>query len=116
MEPLEQLELEMASARTDADLEDLITVRRYVTPEARPTVDNLRFNLDSDDDLVYLVAYAGSDPVGCGYVQTLEEMVYVDIGVAPAYRRRGFGGALLAEVRERARSAGRPDPGRDERE
>jgi ribosomal protein S18 acetylase RimI-like enzyme len=109
MESLEQLELEIASARTDAHLEDLITVRRYVTPEARPTVENLRFNLDSDDDLVYLVAYAGSDPVGCGYVQALEEMVYADIGVAPAYRRRGFGGALLAEVRERARSAGRDE-------
>ena len=109
MESHELSQLVVARAESDADLAALIAVRRVVTPEARPTVENLRFNLESDDALVYLVAYAGAEPAGCGFVQTWEEMVYADIGVVPAHRRRGIGSALLADVRERARSLGRDE-------
>jgi mycothiol synthase len=109
MDAHELSQLVVARAESDADLAALIAVRRVVTPEARPTVENLRFNLESDDDLVYLVAYAGAEPAGCGFVQAWEEMVYADIGVVPAYRRRGIGSALLADVRERARSLGRDE-------
>src|SRR5262249_31727698 len=109
MESHELSQLVIARPESDADLAALIEVRRLVTPEARPTVENLRFNLESDEALVYLVAYAGADPAGCGFVQAWEEMVYADIGVAPAYRRRGIGTALLADVRERARSFGRDE-------
>ena len=109
MDSHELSQLVVARAESDADLAALIAVRRVVTPEARPTVENLRFNLESDDALVYLVAYAGAEPAGCGFVQTWDEMVYADIGVAPAHRRRGIGSALLADVRERARSLGRDE-------
>jgi len=45
MSGTELLRLAIAPAETDTDLEAMIHVRRLVTPEARPTVDNLRFNL-----------------------------------------------------------------------
>ena len=73
MSATELTELAIAPAETDADLEAMIHVRRLVTPEARPTVENLRFNLDRNERLVYLVARVGGEPVACGFVQPLDE-------------------------------------------
>jgi GNAT superfamily N-acetyltransferase len=107
MNALELSQLAIAPAETDADLEAMIHVRRLVTPEARPTVENLRFNLESKDELVYLVARLGGVAVGCGFVEPWTPFAVGDIAVVPEQRRRGIGSAMLAEVSARARGFGK---------
>ena len=109
MSGTELLQLAIAPAETDADLEAMIHVRRLVTPEARPAVENLRFNLQANEQLVYLVARAGGEPVACGFFQPNDDVVACDIAVVPDRRRRGVGSAMLAELSERARVAGKAE-------
>jgi GNAT superfamily N-acetyltransferase len=109
MSATELSQLAIAPAETDTDLEAMIHVRRLVTPEARPTVENLRFNLTANDRLVYLVARAGGEPVACAFFHPLSELVACDIAVVPDHRRRGVGSAMLAELSARARAAGRAE-------
>jgi mycothiol synthase len=109
MSATELSQLAIAPAETDADLEAMIHVRRLVAPEARPTVENLRFNLTANDQLVYLVARAGGEPVACGFFHPLSELVACDIAVVPEYRRRGVGSAMLADFSARARAAGKAE-------
>jgi GNAT superfamily N-acetyltransferase len=109
MSALELSQLTIAPAETDADLEAMIHIRRLVTPEARPTVENLRFNLDADPNLVYLVARAGGDPVACGFVHSLELLATGDIAVVPDRRRTGVGSAMLDALSERAHAAGKTE-------
>jgi mycothiol synthase len=107
MPALELSKLVISPAETDADLEAMIHVRRLVTPEARPQVQSLRFNLESNDDLVYLVARLAGTPVACGFVDPLEQLAMGDIAVIPEHRQRGVGSAMLAELSVRARAAGK---------
>ena len=109
MSATELSQLAIAPAETDADLEAMIHVRRLVTPEARPMVENLRFNLTANDQLVYLVARAGDEPVACGFFHPLSELVACDIAVVPEHRRRGVGSAMLADFSARARAAGKAE-------
>ena len=106
MSALELSQLAIAPAQTDADLDAMIHVRRLVTPEARPQVENLRFNLESNEGLVYLVARLAGSPVACGFVHPLDELAMGDIAVVPEHRGRGVGSALLAELSALARTAG----------
>jgi ribosomal protein S18 acetylase RimI-like enzyme len=99
--------LTIAAAMTDAELEALIDVRRRATPEEVPTLENLRFNVERKPELVYLVAHDGEEPVACGFVEAWTGLAVGHIVVVPDRRRRGIGGALLAEVRERSRRFGR---------
>jgi ribosomal protein S18 acetylase RimI-like enzyme len=109
MSAVELSELAIAPAETDGDLEAMIHVRRLVTPEARPAVENLRFNLDSFPGLVYLVARAGTEPVACAFFEPVADFAAGDIAVVPGHRRRGVGSALLAELSQRARAAGKAE-------
>jgi mycothiol synthase len=104
MHASELTQLAITPTETDADLEAMIHVRGLVTPEARPTVDNLRFNLDRNPDLVYLVARLGPEPVACGFFEPKASLATVDIAVVPDARRRGIGSAMLAELSSRARA------------
>ena len=106
MQAFELSQLVVAPAATDADLEAMIDVRRVVAPEARPTVDNLRFNLESNEELAYLVARLGDEPVGCAFVEGSNTVASANVAVVPARRRRGIGSALFAEVSRRARALG----------
>jgi GNAT superfamily N-acetyltransferase len=90
-------------ATTDAELEALLDVRRRATPEDVVTLENLRFNLDRKPDLVYLVARAGDEPVGCAVVEAWTGLAVGHIVVVPDRRRSGIGTALLEDVRKRAR-------------
>ena len=107
MQQDELSQLAIAPVETDADLEAMIHVRRLVTPEARPTVEILRFNLESKAGLVYLVARVGADPVACAFVEPWTPFAAGDISVVPAARRQGIGSALLAELKQRARGFGK---------
>jgi mycothiol synthase len=100
-------ELTIAPAETDADLEAMIHVQGLVTPEAHPKVENLRFNLDSTEDLDYLVARLAGEPVACAFVELAAEVARADIAVVPARRQRGIGTALLADVSQRASGLGK---------
>lgn len=100
-------QLVIAPAETDADLEAMIHVRRLVTPEARPTVENLRFNLESKPDLAYLVARVRDAPVACAFVDAWTRLAWGDVSVVPGYRGRGVGSALLADISARARALGK---------
>ena len=102
-------ELVIAPIVTDEDLEAMIHVRRLVTPEHHPTVESLRFNLESRPELAYLVARAGGAPVACGVVDRWTDVAFGDIAVIPGWRRRGAGSALLAELSARASSFGRDE-------
>jgi GNAT superfamily N-acetyltransferase len=103
----ELAELAIAPAETDADLEAMIHVRGLVSPEAHPQVENLRFNLESNEHLAYLVARFGDEPVACAYVEPVADFTRADIAVVPEQRRRGIGSAVLVEVSSRARGLGK---------
>jgi len=100
-------QLAIAPAETDADLEAMIHVRRLVTPEAQPAVENLRHNLESKEDLHYVVARIGEEPVACGFVEPWGSVAAGDIAVIPGSRRRGVGSAMLAEISARAGGLGK---------
>ena len=103
----ELAELAIAPAETDSDLEAMIYVRGLVTPEAHPRVDTLRFNLEANEDLAYLVARLGDEPVACAFVEPQGPYAGGDIAVVPDRRRRGIGSALLAELSGRAGAFGK---------
>jgi GNAT superfamily N-acetyltransferase len=107
MHGIELSQLAIAPAVSDADLEAMIHVRALVTPEARPTVENLRINLESNPELAYLVGRLGDERAACGYVEPWGAFVRGDIAVIPAQRRRGIGSAMLAEISARARVFGK---------
>jgi ribosomal protein S18 acetylase RimI-like enzyme len=107
MSALELSKLVILPAETDADLEAMIHVRRLVTPEARPQVENLRFNLESNKVLVYVVGRVAGTPVACGFVHPLDRLATGDIAVVPEHRRQGVGSAMLAELSALARAAGK---------
>jgi mycothiol synthase len=109
MHASELSQLVIAPAETDADLEAMIQVRRPVTPEARPTVESLRFNLDANSDLAYLVGRAGGEPVACGFVEPSGPYAVGDVAVVPEHRRRGVGSSMLAELSRRARALGKDE-------
>jgi mycothiol synthase len=99
--------LALAPAETDADLKAMVAVRKDVTPEARPTVENLRFNLDSKPGLTYVVGRIHGEAVACGFVEPWPTFAWGDIAVVPEWRRRGIGSAVLADLSERARTLGK---------
>jgi mycothiol synthase len=107
MHATELSQLAITPAETDADLEAMIHVRHLVTPEARPTVENLRHNLESKKELDYVVARLGDEPVACGFVESWGSVAAGDIAVVPAERRHGVGSAMLAELSRRARGFGK---------
>ena len=100
-------QLAITPAETDADLEAMIHVRSLVSPEARPTVVNLRHNLEAKEQLHYLVARAEGEPVACAFIEAWGSVAMVDVAVVPAARRRGVGSAMLAEVSRHARGFGK---------
>jgi GNAT superfamily N-acetyltransferase len=106
MHQVERSQLAITPAESDDDLAAMVEVRRAVTPEARPTVENLRFNLQSRDQLTYLVARIGKAVVGCGFVEGWPQLAVGDMSVVHAHRRRGVGSALLADISARARAFG----------
>ena len=61
--------LEIATVRTDADLEDMIRVQALVRPDWRPKLENLRHNLESNPHLSYFVGRLGEEAVACGFVE-----------------------------------------------
>ena len=96
--------LSIQAATTDADLEARIEVRRRANPDHVPSIENLRFGLRYEPDLVWLVARLDGEPVGCGFVEARTGLALFDVLVVPEHRRRGIGTVLLAEARERARA------------
>jgi mycothiol synthase len=103
--------LEVARAQTDADLDAMIAVRTAADPDRPPPrLENLRHNLAANQALVYVVARLDGEPAGCGFVDPWpDHHAPAHLVVVPALRRRGIGSALLAELGERAREAGRPE-------
>ncbi len=101
--------LEIATVRTDADLEDMIRVQALVRPDWRPKLENLRHNLESNPDLSYFVGRVGEEPVACGFVEPWADFSQGDLAVVPARRRRGIGSALFAEISVRARGFGKTE-------
>jgi GNAT superfamily N-acetyltransferase len=104
--------LVVARATEDVQLEHLVRIRNGVDPEAHPTVANLRHHLDTEPDLVYLVATLDGVPAGCGFAGSHpgdEGAPYLtaDVSVLPSLRRRGVGTALYHEVSTHARSLGK---------
>ena len=101
--------LTLVRVRTDAELEDMITVRALENPDRPPPrLENLRHNLDSEPELRYVVARLGDAPVGCGFVEpTPAEFARGHLVVVPAARGRGVGSALLSEVSRRAAELGK---------
>jgi mycothiol synthase len=100
-------QLAITPAETDEDLEAMIHVRSLVSPEARPTVVNLRHNLEAKEQLRYLVARAEGEPVACAFIEAWGSVAMADVAVVPAARRRGVGSAMLAEVSRHARDFGK---------
>jgi GNAT superfamily N-acetyltransferase len=105
------MQLDISRVRSDADLEAMRDVRALVNPDLPPPrVENLRHNLHSNRNLLYLVARTSNRPVGCGFVE-IEETSYATahVDVVPDARRRGVGSSLLAELSRVARDAGKDE-------
>lgn len=94
-------------ARTDADLEAMIEVCRLVRPESFPAAETLRHNLEAKENLEYLIARLGDEPVSCAYVEPRGALAAGDVAVVPARRGQGVGSAVLAEVSRVARELGK---------
>jgi ribosomal protein S18 acetylase RimI-like enzyme len=110
MHAVELSRLALTPAESDADLEAMIEVRKQVTPEARPSVENLRHNLETDEDLAYVVVRLDDEPVACGYVEPSSAgFAVADIAVVPARRRRGIGATVFADLSVRARALGKDE-------
>lgn len=107
MQSFELSRLAITPAEADADLEAMIHVRGLVTPDAHPTVEVLRFNLQSKEGLTYLVARLGEESVACGFVEPWELHAVGDVAVVPECRCRGIGSAMLVEISKRAQSLGK---------
>ena len=109
MERPELSQLVIAPAETDADLEAMIVVRKFVTPRARPNVANLRHALESSTEgLTFIVARLGDEPVACGFVEaSAADFAPADVAVVPDRRRMGIGSGVLAFVSERRRPSAR---------
>ena len=103
--------LEVARVCNDDDLEAMIAVRRASDPERPPPrIDNLRHNLSSQPDLVYLVARLGGAPVGCGFMHPVyPEFAEAHLVVVPNARRRGIGSVLLTAIGDGARAAAKAE-------
>jgi GNAT superfamily N-acetyltransferase len=101
--------LALVRVRTDAELEEMITVQAQASPERPPPrLENLRHNLDSAPELMYLVARLGDAPVGCGFVEpTPAAFARGHLVVVPEAQQRGVGSALLTEASRRARELGK---------
>jgi GNAT superfamily N-acetyltransferase len=89
----------------------MIAVRKAADPDRTPPrLENLRHNLTSMEGLVYLVALADREPVGCGFVYSWAPgHAEAHLVVVPTARRRGVGSELLAAVAETARAAGKAE-------
>jgi putative acetyltransferase len=59
---------------------------------------------------VFVVAYAGSEPVGCGALRPYEAGIgeVKRMYTVPAYRGRGVAAAVLAELEQQTRAFGYP--------
>ena len=103
--------LSVVRVQTDADLDVMIAVRIAAEPDLPPPrLENLRHNLAANEALVYVIALLAGEPAGCGFVDPWpDELARAQLVVVPTLRRRGIGSALLAELGDRAREAGRPE-------
>jgi len=99
--------LAVTRAETDADLEAMIHVASVVNPGDEPLHETLRFNLETNPQLVYLVARLDREPVGRGFVEPWTDVACGDVAVVPEHRGCGIGSSLLAEVSRRARELGK---------
>ena len=100
--------LEVVRVESGADLEAMIDLRVASNPPGfpRPRIENLRHNLNSNPELTYLIARLGGEPAGFGFVEPKDDYASAHCVVVPAFRRRGIGSAMLAEV---ARRGDRPE-------
>jgi putative acetyltransferase len=79
---------------------------RYPEPGANHF--SLEANEVADDKGAFLVAYLGSDPVGCGAIRRIEDGVgeIKRMFVRPTARGHGVGAALLYAIEQTARQLG----------
>jgi GNAT superfamily N-acetyltransferase len=86
---------------TEADLEAYVAVWNEAVPEDIPSVvAQQRERRERDPRRLYLLAEADGRPVASGYAGPSDaaERGFVGPRVLPAYRRRGIGSALIAEL------------------
>jgi mycothiol synthase len=107
MQQQELSQLVITRVGTDDDLDAMIHVWGLVTPDETPFIDNVRFNLETNPKLAYLVARLDGEPVGRALVEPWTDVAWGDVAVVPGRRQHGIGSALLAEISRRARRAGR---------
>jgi mycothiol synthase len=99
--------LAITRVASDADLEAILQVWSLATPDAPASRETVRFNLETNPRLVYLVARLGDEPVGRAFVEPWAAFAWGDVAVVPARRRHGIGSALLAEISRLARDFGK---------
>lgn len=100
-------ELVITRVETDADIEAMLTVWSLVTPDAPASPETVRFNLETNPRLAYLIGRLGNEPVGRAFVEPWEHFAWGDVAVVPEHRRHGIGSALLAEISRLARESGK---------
>jgi mycothiol synthase len=104
--------VDLISASSDTDFEQIISVRTGVEPILETTVDDLRFWQARLRGPVHLLAILDDEPAGFGVAgvfpeQEAEPFAFADLGVLQESRRRGVGSALHAALSEHVRSLGK---------
>lgn len=93
--------IEVRAAKSDADLDAFIRIRRTLLPnESGGTVALLRADLAANPDRHFYVAELDGEVVGSGLISLsdLRDRFSVKVRVLPQARRRGVGTALLRQL------------------
>jgi GNAT superfamily N-acetyltransferase len=93
-------------------LERWVVVRNEIEPDDPENVEMMTFVRAHEPDHVDLLAFVDGEPVGTAMLagdplSADSTHPYVELGVLPAFRRRGVGTVLLREVSARARALGK---------
>jgi ribosomal protein S18 acetylase RimI-like enzyme len=104
----------LRAVSTDGDLERIVAVRAGIDPILETTADDLRFLSSRLRGPLHVLATLDGEPAGYGFTgvfpeQEDEPFAFADLGVLPAFRRRGVGSALHAALSEHVRGLGKQE-------
>ena len=102
-------DIRVVSARTRKELASFLAIGEIVHPGPRPSVEGLEHELATGAGTVFLLGVVDGEAVGTGVgkASSIDDAYFAMVRVLPACRGRGVGSAVLADLSDHARNAGR---------